>query len=100
MERGKARTSIISAGSNTTVKDSAGSLYRVNWTKPTGSAIRIEKTTGNLGAAPDLNATGADTIFHGVAATTDFDIEFGPGVGFDGLTIAATSNARVIAVYE
>ena len=98
-EPGRAYAATISAGSNTTVKSTSGSLYRVNWSKPTGAAIRIENSA-NLGATPDLNATGADTIFSGTAATTDFDIPFGPGVSFRGLAIAATSNARVNIVYE
>ena len=98
-DRGPARAAIIALGSNTTVKAGAGRLHRVNWTKPTGSSIRIEGVK-DLGAAPNLNASGNDTIFFGLAATTDYDIPFGPGVGFDGLTIAATSNARVNVVYE
>ena len=61
-EPGRAYAATISAGSNTTVKSTSGSLYRVNWSKPTGAAIRIENSA-NLGATPDLNATGTDTIF-------------------------------------
>ena len=98
-ERGKASSSTISVGSNTTVKATPGTLYRVNWSKPTGSSIRIDKVA-DLGATPDLNASGSDTIFVGAAATTNYDIEFGPGVGFDGLSVAATSNARVNVIYE
>ena len=98
-ERGKARSTIISTGSNTTIKPGAGTIYRVNWTKPTGGSIRVEGNK-DLGAAPNLNASGSDTIILGLAATTDFDIPFGPGVGFDGLSVAATSNARVTVVWE
>lgn len=98
-ERGKARSTIISTGSNTTVKSTPGTLYRVNWTKPTGSTIRVEGDA-NLGASPNLNASGSATIILGLAATTDYDIPFGPGVGFDGLSIAASSNARVSVVWE
>lgn len=97
-EPGKAYTSIIATGSNSTVKSTAGSLYRVNWTKPSGGTIRIEQA--DLGATPDLNASGSDTLFLGLAATTDFDISLEPGVSFRKLVIAATSNARVTAVYE
>jgi len=98
-ERGKARSSTISVGSNTTIKATPGTLYRINWSKPTASSIRID-ASADLGTTPDLNASGADTIFYGLAASTNYDIEFGPGVGFDGLSVAATSNARVNVIYE
>ena len=98
-EPGKAYSTNISTGSNTTIKATGGSIYRINWTKPTGSTIRIEGSA-NLGATPDLNASGTDTIMLGLAATTDYDIAFGPGVSFRGLSVAATSNARVTVIYE
>ena len=98
-ERGKALSTLISAGSNTTVKATAGTLYGVHWDKPTNATIRIDKSS-DLGASPTLTVTGADTLFLGLAATTDSYIDFTPGVGFDALTLAATSNARVTVVYE
>lgn len=94
MERGKAKYAFISAGSNTTVKSTAGTLYRViNAT--TGSVTRVED--GDIGQNPNFNATGdTDTI-----ALTGGTLDFGPGIGFNTqLTVAATSNARVTVVYE
>jgi hypothetical protein len=98
MERGRARIATISVGSNTTVSSDAGTLYRIIWDKPSGGTVRVENA--DLGAAPDLNASGASTLFLGLAATTDFDIPFGPGISFDKLVIAASSNAKVVAIYE
>jgi hypothetical protein len=97
-DRGPVRALTISAGSNTTVKSGPGRLHRINWTKPDDSTIRIEN--GQLGATPDLNNPGARTLFFGLAATTDATLDFSPGVGFEDLTIAATSNAKVNVVYE
>lgn len=103
-ERGKARSTIISDGSNTNIKQTPGTLYRINWTKPTDGTLRVEN--GELGATPELNPamlSASDltsTILLGLAATTDYDVPFGPGVGFDKLDIAATSNARVTVIYE
>lgn len=96
MERGKAKYSYISAGSNTTVKSSPGTLYRVLSSNPSGSVIRVED--GDIGTTPNFNAAGdTDTIALQGGATLDF----GPGIGFNTqLTIAATSNARLTVVYE
>lgn len=99
-ERGKARWAMVSTGSNTTIKRSAGSLYSVT-VVPTAATpgVRIEGKA-DLGTAPNMNAVGADTIITqgGLPATTTYD--FGPGIGFDGLSVAATSNARITVVYE
>lgn len=92
---------LISNGSNTTVKRSAGTLYRVLVSPVNGSTVRIEGSA-DLGATPDLNASGADTIasFGTFGSTVPATIDFGPGIGFGGLSIAATSNVRVTAIYE
>ena len=96
-ERGKARYAYISVGSNTTVKSGAGTIYTVATSNPSGSVVRVEDNT-DLGAAPDLNNGGTSTI--GIFNGGNF-FNLGPGVGFNaGLTIAATSNARVAVVYE
>lgn len=94
-ERGRARYTLVSAGSNTTIKSSAGSLYSVVSSNPSGSTVRLENAA-NLGTTPDLNAVGATTIANAGGAVMDFL----PGIGFDALTVAATSNARVTIVYE
>ena len=95
-ERGKARYKFISAGSNTSVKDGYGTLYRILSSNPSGGTIRVDDAI-DLGAAPNLNATGSDTIVnHGAA-----ELDFGPGIGFNtGLTVAASSNAKLTIVYE
>ncbi len=94
-ERGKARSTIVSAGSNTTIKSTAGTLYRVFTSLGSNSLVRVEGAA-DLGAAPDLNTIGTATIHLGTAEVFDF----GPGVGFDALSIAATSNARLTVVWE
>lgn len=99
-ERGKAKWALVSAGSNTTVKSGAGTVYKVV-VVPTSATpgVRIEGSA-DLGATPNLNSVGADTILTqiGLSGATTYD--FGPGVGFDGLSVAATSNARITVVYE
>jgi len=101
-ERGKARYTVLSAGSNTTVKSSAGTLYGLNIRPANGTIVRAEDAI-DLGATPDLNASGAATIeYLGTYSSSAPDsLSFGPGIGFNsGLTIAATSNARVGVVWE
>lgn len=93
-ERGKAKYAYISAGSNTTVKDGPGTLYRV-LNSIAGSINLVED--GDLGTTLNMNALGgSDTI-----ARAYGNLDFGPGVGFNNqLTIAAGSNAKVTVVYE
>lgn len=101
-ERGKALYATLSTGSNTNVKSGAGTLYAVHVFPANGSSVRIEDAT-DLGAAPNLNTSGTSTIElqSGYTSATPAFVGFGPGVGFNtGLTIAATSNARVVAIYE
>ena len=94
-ERGRARYSLIAAGSNTTVKSSPGSLYTIVSSNPSGSTIRVADAL-NLGTTPDFNTVGNATITNIGAAAVDFL----PGIGFEALTVAATSNARITVVYE
>lgn len=101
-ERGKARYTFISAGSNTTVGTGARTLYRVHVSPANGTTVRIDDAT-DLGATPNLNATGASTIAAtGVFANTAPGvIDFGPGIGTNtGITLAATSNAKLTVVWE
>ena len=93
-ERGKARYTFISAGSNTTVGTGARTLYRVI-NNTTGSLTRVED--GDIGQSPDFNGTGdTDTI-----AMAGGNLDFGPGIGVNtSITVAATSNARLTVVWE
>ena len=98
---GPARTSEIASGSNTTVKSSIGTLHSViAFPTGQGASVRIENT--DLGAAPDLNATGTGTIARltALASNTANAFDFAPGVSFGKLVVAATSNTRVVVVYE
>lgn len=100
-DRGRAYFRLVSSGSNTTVKSTAGTLHRVI-VQPTAATpgIRLD-ANANLGATPNLNTTGSDTIIQqgGLpAGQTTYD--FSPGVSFPGLSVAATSNARVTVIYE
>jgi len=101
-ERGKARYTFISAGSNTTVGTGARTLYRVHVSPANGTTVRIDDAT-DLGATPNLNATDTATIAAtGVFANTAPGvIDFGPGVGTNiGITLAATSNAKLTVVWD
>ena len=96
-ERGKARYSTLALGSNATIASAPGTLYAVVSTNPSGSSVRLDDSA-NLGATPDLNAMGANTI---TIVSGGSYFHFGPGIGFNtGLSAAATSNARVTIVYE
>lgn len=103
MERGKARTYTIAAGSNTRVRNGSGSLYGIVGYVPNGGTIRAENSL-NLGAVPDYNAvtSNATIVSYGpVSAAGTVNLTFTPGVGFDdGLVVAATSNARFTVIYE
>lgn len=98
---GRNLTAEIASGSNTTVKSTMGSLYGI-YAFPTGQGGSVRVEDGELGASPDLNASGSDTLIRFTAITSNtanyFDLK--PGVGFGKLTIAATSNTRVVAIYE
>ena len=101
-ERGKARYTHISAGSNTTVGTGARTLYGVHVAPQNGTIVRIDDAT-DLGATPNLNASGANTIAYvgTFANTAPAFIDLSPGVGTNaGITLAATSNARLTAVWE
>ena len=100
-ERGVAKNTLIAIGSNTTVKSTPGSLYRVIVANANGGTVWVEGAADLV--APNFNATSANAAtigifgpFTAVPATVDF----GPGIGFEALDISATSNARVTVVYE
>lgn len=101
MERGKARSYLIAAGSNTVVKRSPGSLYGVHATGVNGGSIRLEN--GELGAALDLYSVNSNTtigIIGTFAAATPYSVTFTPGIGFDTLHVGASSNVRFTVAYE
>ena len=102
--RGTASYKLISDGSNTTVKPSPGSLYAIQIAPGWGGLVKVNGSS-TMGQSTDMNSDSADTIFRfGPFSTTSNSVSptytFGPGIGFEGLTIAATSNTRVLAVYE
>ncbi|MDP3972496.1 MAG: hypothetical protein Q8P61_06270 [Candidatus Nanopelagicales bacterium] len=98
---GRNLTAEISSGSNTTVKATLGNLYGI-FAYPTGQGGSVRVEDGDLGATPDLNASGDNTIIRitSLASNTANYTDLKPGVGFGKLVIAATSNTRVVAVYE
>lgn len=100
-ERGKASYSYLSAGSNTTVKSGRGSLYAIVVTPAAGSTVHVVDSV-SVGTTPNYNTDLTGTIAK-VGPFVDAEpeaIDFG-GLGFNtGLTIAATSNARLTVVYE
>lgn len=100
-ERGKHRTTYVSAGSNTTIKSTPGSLYSIN-VQPQNGAVVLVVDNPNLGTTPDYNvdtATGLIGRFGTYTGTAPDIIAFA-GIGFDALTVAATSNTRLVVEYE
>lgn len=95
-ERSKASFAFISAGSNTAVKSTPGTLYGIVSSNPTGSIIRVDD--GDMGTSPNYNGFGAP---YTIALAGGTYLDFSPGIGFNTqLTVAATSNARLTVIYE
>ena len=93
----------ISAGSNTRVKSGAGTLYGIHVSPANGATILVQDSATGLGAAPNFNSDTHTGIIGRIgmyaSAVPDF-IDF-KGVHFgDGLTVAATSNARLIVLTD
>lgn len=103
MDRGKAYATHLATGSNTTIKATGGTLYELHYWPTDGSTVKVNGSA-TMGASTDMNTSSADTLYRAGPFTTfsnyPISATFGPGVGFDGLTIATTSNARVTAVWE
>ena len=107
-ERGKNKTVYSSTGSNFTVKSTPGSLYGINVMPGNGGVVLLVNGAGTLGASPNYNSdsiTGLiarlgpySTSSNGVVPNPDL-IAFA-GIGFDALTIAASSNTRLLVEYE
>ena len=98
------RYSYISAGSNTTVLSGPGTLYGVHVSPVSGASVLIADST-NLGAAPNFNADanpsgglllGRFGLYTGTPP--DF-LDFKGAHVNDGITIAASSNARLTVLY-
>lgn len=93
--------STVSAGSNTTVKSGYGKLRSVTVTPAAGTVVHVVDST-SIGATPNLNTSQTGEILR-LGPFVDAEPEyFGPyHIGINsGLTIAATSNARVHVEYE
>lgn len=104
MERGKASWKFLAAGSNTTIKSTGGTLYALQVTPGNGGIVKVNGSA-TMGQSTDMNTVSTDTIglygpFAMTSNTIPDTITFGPGISFEGLTIAATSNTRVLAIYE
>ena len=99
-ERGVLKNTLIAIGSNTTVKSTPGSLYRVIVANANGGTVWVEGAADlvapNFNGSPNSATIAVLGPFTAVPATVDF----GPGIGFEALDISATSNARVTVVYE
>lgn len=100
--RGVRSWAYLSAGSNTTIKSTTGSLYTVHVNDASGGTVVVADAV-NLGATPNLNdATLAGTLarFGPLPNAGPFTVRF-DGIGLNaGLTVAATSNAQVTVEYE
>ena len=93
-ERGKARYTYISAGSNTSVGTGARTLYAVLGSQ-TGAVVRVED--GDMGQSPNFNGTGdTDTVYIG-----PIPVDFNMGIGLNSqINVSATSNARLTVIWE
>jgi hypothetical protein len=100
-DRGRAHATLIATGSNTLVKSSAGSLYELHIWPINGGTVKVND--GDMGPGTDMHLASGNSIDLIGPFTTPFapiTVTYGPGVGFESLTIAATSNTRVTAVWE
>lgn len=98
---GKSYYATLAAGSNTTIKTGYGTLKSITVTPAAGTTIHIVDSV-SIGATPNLNTSLTGEIFR-VGPFVDAEPEYlGPyQIGWNvGLTIAATSNARVHVEYE
>lgn len=100
-ERGKHFTTYVALGSNTTIKATAGSLYSIQ-VSPSSNSTVVLVNSANLGATPNLNSDSLTGLIGRVGpfASTEPQLIAFAGIGFDALTVAATSNARLIVEYE
>ena len=94
-ERGKARYSYLSSGSNNVLKTASGTLYGVYGSLAAGGLLRVDDSHSFPQGVLNLNAAGgSNTILH-----TDETGNLYPGIGFDtGLVVAFTSNTTGITV--
>lgn len=91
------RKTFISAGSNTTVRSTGTTLYGVHVTGASGGTVLLVDNA-NLGTTPNFNVvtqTGLFSVIGPLANAGPHDLNY-RGVRLEnGLTIAATSNARI-----
>ena len=91
----------LAAGSNTTIKSGRGTLKSITVTPAAQSQVHVVDSV-SIGTNPSLITTVTGDILW-LGPFVDAEPEyFGPyDIGFNtGLTIAATSNARVHVEYE
>jgi len=91
----------VSTGSNTTVKTGYGKLKSVTITPAAGTIVHVVDSI-SIGTTPNLNLTQTGEILR-LGPFVDAEPEFfGPyEIGINtGITIAATSNARVHVEFE
>jgi hypothetical protein len=101
-ERGKAKYAYISAGSNTAVKSSPGTLYSITVSAGNGATVVVDDSAGGIGTTPNYNTDPTSTLIgrFGLFAATPTTLMF-DGIGFNtALHVAATSNARLTVEYE
>ena len=98
---GKSSYSTVATGSNTTIRTGYGTIKSLTVSPAAGSVVHIVDSV-SLGASPNLNTSLTGEILR-LGPFVDAEPEyFGPyQIGLNnGLTIAATSNARVHVEYE
>ncbi len=94
------RYATVSIGSNSTIKTGYGILRGLTITPATGSVVHVVDSV-SIGTTPNLNAAQTGEILR-LGPYVDAEPESSRHeIGFNvGLTIAATSNARVHVEYE
>lgn len=96
------RVTFLSAGSNTTVSSSPGVLYGIHVSGANGGTVLVADND-DLGATPNFNAVNQTGLIASIGPLANAGVHAVPfhGARFEnGLTVAATSNAKVTVLHS
>lgn len=96
------RITFISAGSTTLVASGGGNLYGVAVDKGNGATVLVADSL-NLGATPDYNAVNQTGLMRSIGTLQTagpYDAEFKGAHFSTGLSISASSTARVTVTWS
>ena len=92
---------LISSGSNTTVLSTPGKLYGIHVSDANGGVVLVADAI-NLGATPNYNVATQSGLIERIGPLQNagpVTVNFHGARLYSGLTIAATSSAKVTAFY-